>query len=59
MLNNLLENCLKQFEPITKNQFELAEPLETFNLIMTLFMESCPSLLPQTEQTISLSDFSV
>lgn len=49
MLNNLLESCLKQFEPLTQNHFELVEPLETYNLIKTLFMESCPSLIPPAE----------
>lgn len=50
MLNSLLESCLKQFEPLTKNHFEHVEPLETFNLIRTLFMESCPSLIPPTAE---------
>ena len=49
MLNKLLETCLKQFEPLTQNHFEHVEPLETYNLIHTLFVESCPSLIPCTE----------
>jgi hypothetical protein len=50
MLNNLLEYCLNQFEPLTQNHFEHVEPLESYNLIRTLFIEICPSLLPATDQ---------
>ena len=53
MLNNLLDNCLKQFEPLCQNHFEHVEPLESYNLIRTLFVESCPSLLPLTDQVDS------
>jgi hypothetical protein len=49
MLLALLANCMKQFETLTENQFEHVEPLETYNLMKTLFVESCPSLLPQSE----------
>lgn len=34
----------------------MVEPLETYNLMKTLFTESCPSLIPQAESSNSLSN---
>lgn len=45
MLNNLLETCLKQFEPITEQTLQKYESFEMYNIFKTLFAESCPSLM--------------
>jgi hypothetical protein len=49
MLNKLLETCLQRFDSLTQNLFEMTEPLETYNLMRTIYMESCPSLFPQID----------
>lgn len=55
MLNKLLETCLQQFETLTKQHFEMIEPIETYHIIKTIYCESCPSILPASS-TISLNE---
>ena len=53
MINNFADCLIKQFVPLTKAQFQSAEPFDSHNTIMTLFVESCPSMVPHAEPVIS------
>lgn len=52
MLNKLLETCLQRFDSLTQNLFQMTEPLETYNLMRTIYNESCPSLVHHIDQII-------
>ena len=52
MLNKLLETCLQRFDSLTQNLFQMTEPLETYNLMRTIYNESCPSHVHHIDQII-------